>query len=122
MDWTWQIIGTVRITLDPNVSPTDLLTIHYYWVQILTTTKAALFVLSDVESLMTKSWLRVSDQGFWLRNPGVTTPALKAACASAAAGWTKIGAVLLAACNVIPAAIPPEMVTRFNQLLSNVEA
>ncbi len=89
---------------------------HYYWASLLPTTKSALFVLADVERLVTSAWRRLAEQAFLLRSPAVTAPALLRACDSVSTGWRKIGEVLSAACDAVPAAVPTEFRQRFREL------
>lgn len=117
VNWTWGIVGTIQVASAPSPDPADLITVHSYWVQALLPAKAGLFVLTDIESLVARGWLGVADQAFRLRNPSVTVPALRAACASSSTGWPKIGTILLAACDVIAAPIPAEMIGAFKRLL-----
>jgi hypothetical protein len=46
----------------------------------------------------------------------VTVPALLQACASASTGWRKVGEVLAAACDAVPATVPSEFRERFREL------
>jgi hypothetical protein len=78
---------------------------------------SALLVLSDIEALVVRGWQRISEQGFRLRNPAITVPMLRAACASEESGWIKIGGILLAACDVVPGAVPPSMAEYFRKLV-----
>jgi hypothetical protein len=75
-----------------------------------------LLVLPDVENLVTSAWLRLSENSFLLRAPAVTVPVLRSACASASTGWRKIGEVLTAACDAVPAPVPVEIRERFRKL------
>jgi hypothetical protein len=114
--WTSQLVASIRVATDSTTRPAELLQMHYYWASLLPTTKSALFVLADVERLVTSAWRRLAEQTFLLRSPAVTAPALLRACDSVSAGWRKIGEVLSAACDAVPAAVPTEFRQRFREL------
>jgi hypothetical protein len=65
-----------------------------------------------------RAWLKIAAQGFRLRNPAVTVPALRAACANVLTPWPKIGTILLAAADAMPASVPAEMIASFRKLQS----
>jgi len=115
-DWYWQAVASLRVAVDTATRPAALLTIHNYWTQIFPQVGAELYILPDVEHLVTTGWLRLSQNRFLLRTPAQTVPALQRACASASTGWQKIGEVLTAACGVIPATVPNEFLQRFKEL------
>ena len=75
-----------------------------------------LFVLADIEHLVASAWRRLSENRFLLRAPTLTVPILQEACASASTGWRKIGEVLTAACDVVPATVRSEFRKRFQEL------
>jgi hypothetical protein len=79
-------------------------------------TAAGLLVLADIEHLVTNAWLRLSENSFLLWAPAVSVLVLREACGSASMGWRKIGAVLTAACDVVPASVPVELRERFQKL------
>jgi hypothetical protein len=114
--WYSQAVASIRVAVDTATRPAELLTIHRYWTQILPQVGAELFVLADVEHLVTSAWRRLSENGFLLRAPALTVPVLQKACASASTGWHKIGEVLTAACDVVPATVPNELRQRFKEL------
>jgi hypothetical protein len=112
--WTWQTVASIRVAIDGTTRPGDLLAIHHFWTSVLPA--AGLFVLSDIEYLVTSAWRRLAEQRFLLRAPAVTAPALLDACTSTSTGWRKIGEVLSAACDTVPAAVPNEIRERFRNL------
>lgn len=117
LPWTLQVVATLAVSEDPAVSMADLMTVHGFWVAALYPAKSALHVLRDVETLVVEAWRRVAQQTFRLRNPRVTGPALIQACDSPSTGWKKIGEVLLAAADAIPATVPQDMLNAFRRLL-----
>jgi hypothetical protein len=116
LPWTWQAAASIRIAIDPTKRPAELLTVHHYWATLLPKTGNGLFVLPEIEQLVTSTWRRLAEQGFLLRAPLVTTPVLLQACASTSSGWRKIGEVLIAVCDAVPAAVPNEFRERFQQM------
>lgn len=116
-DWTVGLVATIQVATDPAVSPTDLMTVHAYWINTFEQARSGIFVATDVEALVSRAWLRMADQAFRLRNPAVTVPPLKSACTSTSMPWPKIGSILLAAVDAIPASVPAEMVAAFRRLL-----
>lgn len=118
IDWTWGLVATLQVANDPNVSPTELMTVHAHWIRAFQQMQSGLFVLADVEALVSRAWLDIAEQGFRLRNPSVTVPALKAACAATLAPWPKIGGILLAAADAVSASVPLEMIDAFRRLQS----
>jgi len=118
MNWAWGLVATLQVAIDPMVSPTELMTVHGYWINTFQQVRALLFVLADVEALVSRTWLHIAEQAFRLRKPTVTVPALKAACSSALAPWPKIGGILLAAADAMPTSVPPEMIATFRRLQS----
>jgi hypothetical protein len=116
LTWPWQAVASVRVAIDSATRPAELLTIHAYWANVLTKVTIGLFVLAEIEHLVTSAWQRLSEQRFLLRLPTVTVPALLQACASASKGWRKIGEVLIAACDAVPATVPSEFQERFREL------
>src|SRR5215831_3159004 len=93
-----------------------LLSIHHYWTQILPQMRTVLFVISDVEHLVTSAWQRLSENAFLLPTPTLTAPVLQKACASVSTEWRKIGEALTAACDVVPATVPSVFRQRFQEL------
>lgn len=118
LDWTFGLVATLQVATDPTVTPTDLMTVHGYWVGAFEKARSGIFVVEDIEALVSRTWLHMADQAFRLRNPRVTVPPLKAACASTARPWPKIGGILIAAADAVPASVPREMVAAFRRLLS----
>jgi hypothetical protein len=116
LPWTWQAAASIRVAVENSTRPAELLTVHYYWTNVLPSAAAGLYVLAEIEQLVTRGWLRLSEQRFLLRTPAVTVPGLLQACASTSSGWRKIGEVLNAACDVVPATVPKEFRERFRQL------
>jgi hypothetical protein len=114
--WPWQTVASIRISIDAETRPAELLTIHNYWTNVLPKAAASLLVVADVVHLVTSAWLRLAESRFLLRAPALTAPALEQACASAQTGWRKIGTILLAACDAVPAAIPPGFRERFQEM------
>jgi len=114
--WPWQAAASVRVAIDSTTRPAELLTIHNYWTNVLPKAAAGFFVLADVECLVTSAWLRLAASRFLLRAPAVTAPLLERACASGETGWGKIGEVLLAACDAVPAAVPADFRDRFRAI------
>jgi hypothetical protein len=116
LTWTWQAVASIRVAVDTATRPTELLTIHNYWTQVLRLAAVGLFVLPDIEHLVTSAWQRLCENRFLLRAPALTVPELREACASASKGWPKIGEVLTAACDAVPTLVPPELRERFRKL------
>ena len=119
--WPCRAVASIRVAVDTATRPAELLAIHYYWTNILPKTAIELFVLADIEHLVTSAWRRLSENRFLLRAPTLTVPVLQEACASASTGWHKIGEVLTAACDVVPATVPSEFRQRFQELKSRAE-
>lgn len=114
--WPFQGAASIRYSIDDGPSPAGLLTAHDYWTNVIPRSDCQTFVLSDIELLVTRAWLRIADRPFLLRTPAATIPALRNACSSPTTGWRKIGEVLTAACDVVPAAVPPDMRDKFRDL------
>jgi hypothetical protein len=114
--WTWRLVAAVRVAIDSATRPAELLQMHYYWATLLPKAANALFVLPDIECLVTSAWRRLAEQGFLLRSPVVTAPTLVRACESRLTGWRKIGEVLSAACDAVPGAVPTELREKFREL------
>jgi hypothetical protein len=112
----WTITASVRIAIDTATRPVDLLLIHRLWADALPPLTSALFVFPDIEHLVTSSWQRFAEHSFLLRSPALTVPPLRQACASTSTGWHKIGEVLIAACDAVPATVPQEFRRRFSEL------
>jgi hypothetical protein len=89
---------------------------HHYWTTVLRKAESGLFILADVERLVTEGWEKIARKGFVLLAPAVTDAVLLRACASASTGWRKIGEVLMAACDAVPARVPNEFRERFREL------
>jgi hypothetical protein len=116
LPWTWQAVASIRVAIDSATRPAELLTVHHYWTSLLPQTSTGQFVLTEIEHLVTSGWRRLAEQGFLLRAPAITIPALLQACASASSGWRKIGEVLSTACDAVPAAVPIEFRERFQKM------
>jgi hypothetical protein len=114
--WPWQAVASIMVAIDTATGPAELLTIHAYWTNLLPQMPMGSFVLADTEHLVTSAWRRLSEKRFLLRSPMLTVPILQEACASASTGWHKIGEVLTAACDVVPASVPSEFRRRFQEL------
>jgi hypothetical protein len=114
--WYYQAVASLRIAVDTGTRPVELLSIHHYWTQILPQLGSELYVLTDLEHLVSLAWRRLSENRFLLRTPAQTVPPLQRACASASTGWRKIGEVLIAACGVVPATVPTGFRQRFTGL------
>ncbi len=116
LSWPWQGAASVKVAIDCDTGPADLLTIHEYWTGGRMRAAIEPYVLPEVERLVTSSWQRLAARRFLLRTPMVTAPALLHACASASMGWCKISEVLVAACDAVPAKIPGEFRKKFRDL------
>ena len=116
LTWPWQAVASVRVAIDGATRPAELLTIHAYWANVLPKVTTGLFVLAEIEHLVTSAWQRLSEQSFLLRAPALTVPALQRACSSASTGWRKIGEGLTADCDVVRATVPGEFGARFRGL------
>jgi hypothetical protein len=114
--WPWQAVASIRVAIDVATRPAELLTMHNYWTNVLPKAAAGLFVLADIERLVTSAWRRMSENRFLLRAPMTTVPELLRACESALTGWRKIGEVLVAACDVVPANVPEGFREHFRRL------
>jgi hypothetical protein len=114
--WPWQAVASIRVAVDTAVGPVELLTIHYYWAKNLPKTLMGSFVLADIEHLVTSAWRRLCERRFLLRTPTRTVPVLEEACARDCTGWQKIGEVLTAACDAVPATVPSEFQQMFREL------
>ena len=114
--WPWQVSASIRIAIDSTTRPVELLVIHDLWANVLPKTGAGLFVLADIEHLVTGAWRRLAESRFLLRAPAVTAPALLQACNSASTGWRKIGEVLTAACDAVPDTISEDFKKRAQDL------
>jgi hypothetical protein len=114
--WPWQVVASIRVAVDTATRPAELLMVHNYWASNLPKMPTGLFVLADIEHLVTRAWRRLCENRFLLSAPTRTVPALEEACESASTGWSKIGEILTAACDVVPANVPSEMRKRFQEL------
>jgi hypothetical protein len=114
--WSWQAVASIRVAVDIATRPAELLTVHSYWTNVLPQAAAGSVVLADIEHLVTSAWRRLSESRFLLHAPAITVPALLQACASVSSGWRKIGEVLTAACDAVPATVPSEFHERFREL------
>jgi len=112
----WRLAASIKIATDHATRPADLLIIHMLWTDALPRLANLIFVLLDVEHLVTSAWLRLSEDSFLLRSPALTVPPLQEACASASTGWRKVGEVLTAACDTVPAPVSQEFRRRFREL------
>ncbi|QSR85309.1 hypothetical protein [Methylacidimicrobium sp. B4] len=108
LPWPWRAVASVRVAIDRATRPVELLMTHHDWTSLLPKGPAGFIVLADVEHLVVSAWLRLAKRHFLLRAPAVTAASLERACASADRGWSKIGKVLLAACDAVPAEVPAE--------------
>jgi hypothetical protein len=116
LSWPWQVTASIRVAIDRTVGPVELFTIHDYWTNVLRQAAPAMLVLADVERLVTSAWRWLAEQGIRLRAPGATAPALLQACDSVSRDWKKVGEVLVAACDAVPAVIPEEIRRRLRSL------
>ena len=114
--WPWHAVASVRVGIHSATRPAELLAIHGDWANALPKMAKGLFALAEIEHLITSAWQRLCGQSFLLRAPTVTVPALQRACASASTGWRKIGEVLTAACEAVPATVPEEFREKFREL------
>ena len=114
--WPWQAVASIRVAIDNATRPAELLTIHNYWATVLPKAATVVFVIRDVECLVTMAWQRLCEVTFLLRSPRLTVPILRNACLSSSTGWLKIGEVLTAACDVVPVTVSREFRERFQKL------
>ncbi|MGH9677450.1 MAG: hypothetical protein ACRD36_10145, partial [Candidatus Acidiferrum sp.] len=116
LTWHSKAVAAIRVAIDNATQPAKLLTIHAYWANVLPKMANGLFVITEIEYLITNAWQRLAERRFLLRAPAVTVPALQLACASVSTGWQKIGEVLTAACDAVPQSVPWEFRQRFREL------
>ena len=105
-----------RYATDEEASPAGLLTTHDYWTNVIPKSDSQTFALADIELIVTRGWLRIADRPLLLRAPAATVPALRHVCSGPSTGWRKIGEILLAASDAVPANVPAEMRERFRTL------
>ena len=101
-----QVLATLYIATDETCRPEAMLSAHVCWVNTLRGLENSIIPLSDIESIVIKSWLRLTDRPFLLKAPSATVPDLKRACANPERGWREVGRVLSAAQYAVPASVP----------------
>jgi hypothetical protein len=118
LKWPGTVLATVGVCLDDTVGPAELMTAHVCWVNTLPRINSSFFPIDDIEHLVTYAWLRMANRPFLLRMPSITVPELQRACANETRGWRKIGEVLLAAEDAIPATVPETMRQTIRKLVA----
>ena len=88
LSWPWQGAASIRVAIDNAARPAELLTIHNYWASEGPRAQTELYVLPEIEHLVTSGWQRLSAQTFLLRAPAVTVPA----CCEPARAHRRVGA------------------------------
>ena len=114
--WTFQAAASIRYANNVGASPAGLLMTHDYWANVIPRSDCRSFVLSDIELLVVRGWLRMCDRPNLLRAPATTVPALRQACSGPSTGWRKIGEVLTAASNAVSGSVPLDMQVRIRNL------
>ena len=114
--WPWQGAASIRIAIDSATRPAQLLVVHHHWTVMLRKTAGAVFTLSDVEELVIRAWTAVAEEGLFLRAPAVNGPLLLEACRGPETGWPKVGRILAAACDAVPATVPTAFRNQFRDL------
>jgi tetratricopeptide (TPR) repeat protein len=114
--WPFQGAASVRYSIDDAPSPAGLLTAHDYWTTVIPKSDCQAFVMPDIELMVTRAWISMSDQPFLLRAPSTTVPALRQACSGPSRGWRKVGEVLMAACNAVSGSVPGDMRDKIQKL------
>jgi len=100
------MLALIRSAVDHTATPAAVLAAHGFLAVSLSKIKQSVFVVSDIEHLVTSTWLRLSKRRFLLRAPSRTALDLQRTCGSNATGWKKISEVLHAAIDATPAALP----------------
>ena len=116
--WEGQVIATLRVATDDASRPSELLTAHVCWANTLGNLGLSFCPIDDIERLVTSGWLRLSTRPFLLRTPALSVPELKRACASGAHGWRKVGEILSAGLQAVPAAVPESVRETVRRLVS----
>ncbi len=106
LGWSAHMLALIRVAVDHTATPAEVLSVHGLLAVSLSKIKPAIFVVSDIEHLVTSTWLRLSSRRFLLRAPSRTVLELQRACGSNAKGWKKISEVLSAAEDATPARLP----------------
>jgi tetratricopeptide (TPR) repeat protein len=114
--WPLQAAASIRYAIDDGASPAGLLMTHDYWANVISQSDCQTFALPDIELLVMRGWLSMCDRPMLLRAPATTVPALRQACSGPSRGWSKIGEVLMAACNAVSGSIPGDMRDRIQKL------
>jgi hypothetical protein len=116
--WQSQVLATLRVATDDASRPAELLTSHLCWANTLSKLGTHFCPINDIERIVTSGWSRLSDRPFLLRAPALSVPELKRACASAECGWRKVGEILSAGLQAVPAAVPESMRETVRRLAS----
>jgi hypothetical protein len=106
LGWSAQMLALIRVAVDHTATPVDVLSVHGLLAVSLSKMKQAIFVVSDIEHIVTSTWLRLSSRRFLLRSPSRTVLEIQRACGSNAKGWKKFSKVLAAAEDATPARLP----------------
>jgi hypothetical protein len=107
--WEGQLLGSLRVATDETTRPAELFTAHVCWVNTVRNLGTSLFPIEDIERIVIAGWLRLCQRPFLLRVPAFSVPELKRACASTSRGWRKIGEILTAGLQAVPATVPETM-------------
>jgi hypothetical protein len=116
--WDEQVLATLLVATDDAAGPSELLTAHVCWANTLPQLGTTFCPTDDIERIVTSGWLRLCERPFLLRTPVLSVPELKRACASAAHGWRKVGEILSAGLQAVPAAVPESMRETVRRLVS----
>src|SRR5260370_29664745 len=100
------MLALSRVAVALTATPAEVLSVHGLLAVSLSKIKPAIFVVSDIEHLVTSTWLRLSRRRFLLRAPSRTVLELQPACGSNAKRWKNISEVLSAAEDATPASLP----------------
>jgi len=68
------------------------------------------------DTLVCRDWLRLSNQGFLLRNPNLHVYAIRKACESASRGWSATAKIILAASPTVNLNFPESLWHKIKQL------
>src|SRR5271157_5027325 len=64
LSWPWRTTASIRVAIDKATQPAELLTIHNYWTNELARVAPVMYVLPEIEQLVTSGWQRLSTQSF----------------------------------------------------------
>lgn len=99
--WEERLVIALAATRRQRLTPDQLLICHGIWVNFLRRPLLQDMSAGAVAALVTQDWLDRSESPAELVTPRVSVPAIRAAATSGTRGWSRIKAVLNAACEAV---------------------